>query len=77
MGEMMGNIAHQWRQPLNTLGLIIQKIAFTYNKGSLTDEVMKTSLSKSINIIMQMSNTIDDFKNFFEVIFVIAFRYKS
>ena len=32
MGEMIGNIAHQWRQPLNTLGLIVQELRMTYGR---------------------------------------------
>jgi len=66
MGEMIGNIAHQWRQPLNTLSLIVQKIGVYHNRGILDDEKLKTSVDKSMLLIDTMSSTIDDFRNFFK-----------
>jgi hypothetical protein len=35
MGEMIGNIAHQWRQPLNALGLVFQNLKFSYEIGEI------------------------------------------
>lgn len=67
MGEMIGNIAHQWRQPINTLGLIFQKLNLSYNKGLLTQKSMEESTKKAMLIIDQMSTTIDDFRNYFAV----------
>ena len=66
MGEMIGNIAHQWRQPLNTLGLIIQNIHFSYQCDDLNDEFMNKSVKKANLLTNNMSNTIDDFRNFFK-----------
>lgn len=65
MGEMIGNIAHQWRQPLNTLGLITQRLGVFYGSPSFNEELLKTSVTKSMEIINHMSRTIDDFRNFF------------
>lgn len=65
MGEMIGNIAHQWRQPLSTIttassGMVLQK-----EMGVLTDEFFFEA-SKKINTSAQyLSQTIDDFRNFF------------
>jgi len=65
MGEMIGNIAHQWRQPLSTIttassGMVLQK-----EMGILTDEFFFEA-SKKINTSAQhLSKTIDDFRNFF------------
>jgi signal transduction histidine kinase len=65
MGEMIGNIAHQWRQPLSTIttassGMVLQK-----EMGILTDEFFFEA-SKKINTSAQyLSQTIDDFRNFF------------
>jgi len=66
MGEMIGNIAHQWRQPLNALGLTIQKIKLYYDEDILTDEILTESVDKSKKLIRHMSSTIDDFRNFFK-----------
>jgi len=62
---MIGNIAHQWRQPLNTLGLITQRLGFFYGSPSFNKELLDTSVTKSMEIINYMSRTIDDFRNFF------------
>lgn len=65
MGEMIGNIAHQWRQPLNALGLIIQKLGLYYNRGILDEEKINITTEKSMTLINEMSRTIDDFRDFF------------
>ena len=65
MGEMIGNIAHQWRQPLNALGLVLQNLKFSYELGDLDDELMDKSITKANLLTRNMSKTIDDFRNFF------------
>lgn len=66
MGEMIGNIAHQWRQPLNALGLLIQKIELFSKRGKLTEEALAENVDKASGIIQNMSITIDDFRDFFK-----------
>ena len=65
MGEMIGNIAHQWRQPLNALGLILQNIKFSYEIGELDEKMVDKSVKKATLLTENMSKTIDDFRNFF------------
>lgn len=66
MGEMINNIAHQWRQPLNVLALLAQKMRLCYDMGSFTPEFLHESVNKSMDLINHLSRTIDDFRNFFE-----------
>ncbi|MBF0274698.1 MAG: CBS domain-containing protein, partial [Nitrospinae bacterium] len=66
MGEMIGSIAHQWKQPLNTLGLIIQDIEEAYEFEDMTKEYITETVEKSMEQIEYMSQTIDDFRNFFK-----------
>jgi C4-dicarboxylate-specific signal transduction histidine kinase len=82
MGEMIGNIAHQWRQPLNALGLLMQNIEYAYESKSLNDEYIKRVVEKGNRLTQSMSQTIDDFRNFFKPnkdfeVFSYAQAYKS
>ncbi len=65
MGEMIGNIAHQWRQPLNTLGLLIQDLLHANKHHELSDAYLANSVHEGMAIVSYMSQTIDDFRNFF------------
>ena len=65
MGEMIDHIGHQWRQPLNSLGLLFQKMSVAYTKDKLSPEMVASSTQKAMRITKQMSKTIDDFRNFF------------
>jgi PAS domain S-box-containing protein len=67
LGEMLGAIAHQWRQPLNTLGIRIQKLKIDYKNGKLDEEFIAKFIDNNKKTIAFMSETIDDFRNFFRV----------
>jgi hypothetical protein len=67
MGEMIGNIAHQWNQPLNALALIVQQLPFFHESGILTSELLEENTQQAMNQIMNMSQTINDFRNLFKV----------
>ena len=67
MGEMIGAIAHQWRQPLNALGLSIQNLEYDYEDGRIDETFIKRYVKKNKETIKFMSQTIDDFRNFFKV----------
>lgn len=66
LGEMIENIAHQWRQPINTLGLILQELPMTYAVGELSREYLDDTVDKAMGQIMHMSQTINDFRDFFK-----------
>lgn len=63
LGQMLANIAHQWRQPLTELNLTLfnMKKASINNNEKKVDELYKESKT----LISSMSSTIDDFTNFF------------
>ncbi len=65
MGEMVGAIGHQWRQPLNALGLYIQDLLMAYKYGELDEKYLQEHKTATMGLIHTMSNTIDDFRNFF------------
>ncbi len=66
MGEMIGAIAHQWRQPLNALSLVTQNMQMQYLTGQQTEESMRALQDKAQQLIQRMSQTIDEFRNFFK-----------
>jgi signal transduction histidine kinase len=62
MGELLGNIAHQWRQPITNLSYIFMNIkASTHN----TDYVNQKS-DEGMNQLQFMSDTIENFRNFYQ-----------
>ncbi|TWJ18366.1 PAS domain-containing protein [Geobacter argillaceus] len=65
LGEMIGNIAHQWLQPLNNLGLLIQELPISYAAGEFSGEYLEQSVNRAMQMIYHMSQTIDGFRNFF------------
>ena len=65
LGEMLNNIAHQWRQPLGSITMIIQSFQTKMLLGKLTQNFMDEKVQDALLLANNMSNTLDDFKNFF------------
>lgn len=65
MGEMIGNIAHQWRQPLNSLALNLFAIDKKFHTDAVNKEIFHFFVEESQKTIQHMSTTIDDFRDFF------------
>ena len=57
MGEMIGAIAHQWRQPLNAIGLLIQDLDDAYEYGELNRSYLEDIIKRAMNRIDFMSKT--------------------
>jgi len=64
MGEMIGNIAHQWRQPLNAVNLLIHDLLDAQNNNELDRKYLENTIDQMQNLIFHMSRTIDDFRDF-------------
>ncbi len=64
MGEMLGNIAHQWRQPLSTLSMMLSNLQDARHFNQLTDEYLEKSVRDGGKLIRKMSSTISDFTDF-------------
>ncbi len=65
MGEMITNIAHQWRQPLNALAITIQDTKYAFEENELNEPYINKMVTDSMRLINYMSHTIDDFRSFF------------
>ncbi len=66
MGEMIANIAHQWRQPLSALTMIIQSFRVKQEAGRLSEQFVSSQVDDGLTIAKQMSDTIEEFRNFFK-----------
>lgn len=66
LGEMISNIAHQWRQPLSQLSSILMLINFKNQSNTLDNNTINKKLKEADNVLDYMSNTIEDFRNFFK-----------
>jgi len=66
MGEMISMIAHQWRQPLNTITLNISNLQIKQMMGQrIEDEFLTHTLDEISETIVYLSETVDDFKTYF------------
>ncbi|MCG6552910.1 MAG: response regulator [Candidatus Magnetominusculus sp. LBB02] len=66
MNEVLVNVAHHWRQPLNIVGLNVQEIVDSFNHGELTKEHMNEVVDSTMQTIQSMSKTIDKFRQYFK-----------
>ena len=66
MGEMIGNIAHQWRQPLSLISTCASGIKLEKEFSEIKDEKLFESLDLIVENTQYLSKTIDDFRNFFK-----------
>ncbi len=65
MGEMISMIAHQWRQPLQAVSILIQKLPLMKMiEGEISDEILNQVVEDIGNQLEYMSKTIDDFRDF-------------
>lgn len=66
MGEMIGMIAHQWRQPLTGMGMTVDNLKLDIELQTIDEEKWMSNLEQVTTQIHYLSHTIDDFRNFFK-----------
>jgi PAS domain S-box-containing protein len=66
LGNMLGVITHQWKQPVSAISMITENIVVDYEEGELTDELVKDYTGRILKQIKFMTQTIDDFRNFYK-----------
>ena len=66
LGEMMGLIAHQWRQPLSAISATATGMQIKFELDSWTPMYMQSSLQNIEDYVLHLSDTINDFTNFFK-----------
>lgn len=65
MGEMISNIAHQWRQPLSNITTASTGMRIQKELGLLNDQQFYEGIDNISKSAQHLSHTIDDFRNFF------------
>ncbi|WP_072680533.1 sensor histidine kinase [Arcobacter sp. LA11] len=66
MGNMLGNIAHQWRQPISEINAILMEVEAIARFDTLKTDFLLKSISSCSDVTEHMSSTISDFQNFFQ-----------
>ena len=66
MGQMIENIAHQWRQPLSLITINATGLKLKKDLNDLDDEFLVKTIDSIVNTSKYLSNTIDDFRYFFK-----------
>jgi len=64
MGEMIGNIAHQWRQPLSSISTIATGTRLRYKNNLISDDELDETFLKIKDHTQHLSKTIDEFRDF-------------
>ncbi len=65
MGEMLSMIAHQWRQPLAAIATTTSALNMKANLGAIDTQTVKELTDKILSYTKHLSQTIDDFRDFF------------
>jgi signal transduction histidine kinase len=64
MGEVLGVIAHKWRQPLNAISLSVQNVKDAWECGELDEEFMERTTLQVMERIQLLSQMIDDYRSY-------------
>jgi PAS domain S-box-containing protein len=67
LGEMLDHIAHQWKQPLNSISFLVQETEATWACGEMTDEYVSETVAKTTDLVQHMAQTIEVFRDFYRM----------
>jgi len=65
LGEALDHIAHQWKQPINAISLIVQDLEPSYLRGAVTLGYIHEIVDKVVNLVGHMAQTISVFRDFY------------
>ncbi len=65
LGDMVGAIAHQWKQPLNTLAISVQDVREAYDSGEVDHDYVNHFVEQALRLIFFMSSSVNDMRRFF------------
>jgi PAS domain S-box-containing protein len=66
LGETLDHIAHQWKQPINAISLIVQDIGETCLREELSKEYVYETVERILDLIEHMAQTIEVFRDFYK-----------
>jgi len=66
LGEMLDHIAHQWKQPINSISLIVQDLEDSWSSNELTGEYLRESVRATMGLLRHMAQTIEVFRDFYQ-----------
>jgi PAS domain S-box-containing protein len=65
LGEMFDHIAHQWKQPLNSIAVVIQALGSTCEYEQVTTKDILETVDSIMDMVGHMAQTVDVFRNFY------------
>ena len=68
IGQMLSNVAHQWRQPLNTISIVVSSISYYIKNDKFDKELFLSQLNNASIYIEYLTNTIEQFKSYYSSI---------
>ncbi len=66
LGELFDHIAHQWKQPLNSIAVVIQALGSTCAYEQVTTKDILETVDSIMDMVEHMAQTVEVFRNFYK-----------
>jgi PAS domain S-box-containing protein len=66
LGETLEHIIHQWKQPLTTIGILVQNLESNYSEKLLTDDFVRETVDKTMDLLKHMAQTAEVFMDYYK-----------